>query len=274
MKPKLIILLLLLAPLYVVINGCTRSPPFSDRIAPSELSAASIIDNNIERLNIIWEPKNFPEKFQLKGPKGISNWGDRYSRRDVKIPTGIAISERLQEALGQTLIIDKTSSKVLTIEIYAQSNFKFTPGDSFMSALFSGRSLPCHLFNYGEVDVNAYFKYQDLTWAELFHNVELISGYDCSTTTGPLEKVWDKVAIQMAQSIILFINQIENNEISNLDQLRQTGPGIVNCISGGIRQYVEPSQCDRLMTVLDSIPDTVNCFSSGKRQWVERSQCD
>lgn len=234
----------------------------------------SNIESKIERLNIIWEPKRFPEKVELKGPKGIYDCGDRPSRKCARIPTGIAISERLLEALGEALIIDETSSSSLNIEIYARTNFTSPQSDSYFGALFSGESLPCHVFDYGEVDVNAYFRYRDVTWSEMFFEVDFISGWDCSTTITPLEVAWDKVAIKMAQSIILFINQIENNEISNLDQLRQTGLGIANCISDGIRQYVEPSQCDSSKSQLNSIPDTVNCFSGGKRQWVERSQCD
>jgi hypothetical protein len=211
---------------------------------------------------------------ELKGPMEAGIWGDVFSRRNVRIPTGIAISERLLEALGHSLIIDETSSKQLKINIYAHTKFSFNHGRGApIDLLFNGKKT-CPLFDIGTVKVNAIFNYKDIEFPKEFHEVELIDGSDCSITTGPLETAWDKVAIQMAQSIILFINQIENNEISNLDQLRQTGLGIANCISDGIRQYVEPSQCDSSKSRLNLIPDTVSCFSGGKRQWVERSQCD
>jgi hypothetical protein len=69
----------------------------------------------------------------------------------------------------------------------------------------------------------------------------------------------------------LFWNEEESPRI-DLYEESQTNP--VNCISGGVRQCVEPSKCDAQTRAINTIPDIVSCFSCGKRQWVERSQCD
>ena len=246
MKPK--VFFLLLVPLYVVLNGCYQNPTFSNRIAHSDLSPLNIPDSNIERLNIIWKPKDFPEMVELqgatRGATGAVYWGGWFHPRNVRIPTGIAISERLLEALGHSLIIDKTSSNSLKIDVYAHTRASFNLRRKLpLELLFSGKK-PCPRFNRGTVKVNAFFNYKDIELPKEFHEVELIDGSDCSITTGPLETAWDKVAIQMAQLIILFINQVESRDISNLDQLRKNSLGIVYCASEGRPQYVELWQCD------------------------------
>ena len=247
MKSKVLIFLLLV-PLYVMLSGCYQTPRFSNRIAHSDLSTLNIPDSKIERLNIIWKPKDFPEMYELEGYTGNPLLSYLYIGGNgfVRIPTGIAISERLLEVLGQSLTLDETSSKQLEIRISARTYFKISDGRGApIDRLFNINNVNqvCQKFNEGTVYVSAFFNYKDIELTKTFEQVESVDSKDCSIPS-PLEIAWDKVAIEMAQLIVLFINQIENRDISNLAELHKNSLGTVYCTSGGKPQHVELWQCD------------------------------
>lgn len=104
----------------------------------------------------------------------------------------------------------------------------------------------------------------------------LVKDYDIKSTTrsaqkGCLNQFWN-------ERKSLTLKELPLPELDyqpqNVVQQPQIDHSLINCISGGIRQCVERSQCDRSTARSNSSLDTVSCFSCGKRQWVERSQCD
>ena len=179
--------------IFILLSGCAVNPPFNNRVDYLELGSMKSQESKIADLNIIWEPSDFNEYIEIKGSSGFIGRGSR-----TRIPTGVAISSRLNEALDQALTVSSSSKNELKIKVSkAVSNFKF-----------SGTSEGG--IDYGEVILDAKFTYKNQTWSKSFYHEEDDPRVAATGAVKPLEIAWDKVAIQMATSIITNINRIEN----------------------------------------------------------------
>ena len=178
------------------LTGCAVNLPFNNRIDYSQLRTMQPVNSSIDRLRIEWEPDDFNDSIEVKGASSFVGSNTR-----TRIPTGVALSSRLIEALDQVLVVDELSEKVVTITVNkAESNFKYSS-----SVIQTEPSL-----TYGEVIVEADFSYQGVHWSESFYYEESAPKSGVAHPTKPLETAWDKVAVQMATSIINNINRIES----------------------------------------------------------------
>ena len=174
--------------LAVFLTGCAVNPPFNNRIDYSELRNIRSLESKVDRLNVVWEPEEFDELIEIKGASGFIGSASR-----TRIPTGIAISSRLIEVLDQSLLVDSHSENKVIIKINkAESNFKYS----------SSLSNTEGTIDYGEVIVEAEFNYKGQNWSESFYHEEKDPVSGGTSLTRPLEIAWDKVAVQMATSII------------------------------------------------------------------------
>ncbi len=172
-----------------ILTGCsTLKHQFSTRMDYSELVTMNDFQSTIPEISIIWNPSNFPASFEEKTPDAFQG-----KLRESRIPTGVAIASRLTEALDKSVRVIKKSDTVLLIKINnAASVYRYSEGMTI---------------DYGKTTVNATFTLQGYQWTESFSYEKDNSGIGSLTNTKPLEITWDKVAVQMATSIIKHINQ-------------------------------------------------------------------
>ena len=176
----------------VLLTACAVHPPFNNRIDYFQLGSLRAMESTINDLRIVWKPEDFTRYVEIKSPSGIIGKASR-----TRIPTGVAISSRLHEALDQVTTISPSSSNIIYIDVSkAVSNFKF-----------SGTSEGA--IDYGEVTLEAKFAYKHQEWVESFYHQEDDPQVAATGASKPLEAAWDSIAIQMATSIITNINRIE-----------------------------------------------------------------
>ncbi|WP_337265037.1 MULTISPECIES: hypothetical protein [unclassified Serratia (in: enterobacteria)] len=174
--------------LSVFLSGCTVNLPFNNRLAFSSVKEMSSVQNGNEKKNlkIIWNPSDFPSRIDIKGADGFVGGGSR-----TRIPTGVALSARIEEAVS-TFANITTDGKPLTITVIeARSGFEYSAG----------------IFNVtpgidvGNVYLKAKFEFNGVEWEREFKSERKDPTIGGTSQTSILESAWDDVAVQVAKDI-------------------------------------------------------------------------
>jgi hypothetical protein len=190
---KIFLLLLYICTIFSL-SGCAINLPFNNRMAYSSVSEAKKLNTGKNKsLSIQWFPEDFPNRSDIQGASGFVGSGSQ-----TRIPTGIALSNRIAEALDVSIGIDSSSKNVLEMRILtAESKFEYSAG---VFNITPG-------MDYGLCNLEVEFNYNGMSWTDKFVSEEKESTVGGTSQTGPLEKAWDNVALQLAKSVVGKVEQ-------------------------------------------------------------------
>lgn len=179
--------------------GCTVNLPFNNRLDYSYVNEAKrLTTSKNEPISLEWSPADFPNRVDIQGASGFVGGGSQ-----TRIPTGVALASRITEALDSAVGVDKTSKRVLEIYILsAQSKFEYSAG---MANITPG-------IDYAWCNVEAELSYNGTTWKDSFTSEERDETIGGSSQTGLLERVWDKIALQLTKNVVSKIEQLPKND--------------------------------------------------------------
>ncbi|MEI7341402.1 hypothetical protein [Pectobacterium brasiliense] len=171
-----------------LLTGCTVNLPFNNRLGFDSVKdvQSSVHFEKKPILNIKWDPNTFPKRIDIQGADGFVGGGSR-----TRVPTGIALSARIEEAIA-TFADISVSGKPLTITVVeARSGFEYSAG----------------IFNVtpgidvGTVYLKTSFNMDGVTWSNEFKSQIKDPTIGGTSQTGILEAAWDNVAVQVAKDI-------------------------------------------------------------------------
>jgi len=191
------------------LGGCAVNLPFNNRLAYSHVSEAKKMNSiKINPLSLEWIPADFVNRVDIQGASGFVGSGTQ-----TRIPTGIALSSRIIEALDVSVGLDSNSKNILEMNILnAQSKFEYSAG---MFNITPG-------IDYGWCILEVEFNYNGTTWKESFVSEEKDPTIGGSSQTGILEKTWDNIALQVAKNVTGRVGQIPiTNNYRDSEQYQQ-----------------------------------------------------
>ena len=171
--------------------GCAVNLPFNNKPSFEQVTEARKMRGRVSGLIAIqWVPPDFPQRIDIKGASGFVGGGSA-----TRIPTGIALANRITEILDTAIGIDPTSAKILVIQIESASS-RFT---------YAGLINVTPTIDWAEVKVTAHFSFGAVTWSESFASTYDDPTIGGTSQTGELEKAWDDIAIAVAKSVVEHI---------------------------------------------------------------------
>lgn len=169
--------------------GCTQQLSFSDRASHAAIQETRALAADIPGpIAIEWNPATFPERIDKQGPSGPEG-----AATSAYIPTGVAISHRVDELLDVAVGTDRSAARVLTISVLeAESDYRYAIG------VITSRHL-----EWGSCTVEAEFALGSTRWRERFSAQSRYQpSIDGDKGTGVLDRVWDDVAMQITRSVL------------------------------------------------------------------------
>ena len=193
MKKRIVSLGVLIVGL-CVLSGCAVSLPFSNRMDYSKVSAVKRLSNNKDQpVSIDWSPAGFKNRVDIQGASGFVGGGSQ-----TRIPTGVALTSRIFEALDSSIGVDADSKNVLEINVLkAESKFEYSAGMFNITPSL----------DYGWCSLQVAFDYNGNQWAQTFVAEERDPTIGGTSPTGVLERVWDDIAVQLAKNVIPKIEE-------------------------------------------------------------------
>ncbi|PWC10335.1 hypothetical protein B4923_16430 [Brenneria roseae subsp. americana] len=171
-----------------LLTGCTVNLPFNNRLgfeSVKETQSAVRLEKR-PNVHIKWEPNTFPTRIDIQGADGFVGSGSR-----TRVPTGVALSARIEEAIS-TFADISTSGKPLTITVIeAKSGFEYSAGMFNITPAI----------DVGTVYLKATFDLDGLTWSNEYRAQKKDPIIGGTSQTGILEAAWDDVAVQVAKDV-------------------------------------------------------------------------
>lgn len=173
----------------VLLSGCAVNLPFNTRLSyPTVLEAEHLSAKSKGPVAVQWSPSSFPERVDTQGASGFVGGGSR-----TRIPTGVALASRILEALDHSVGVLESSDKKLTITVVkAETKFEYSAGFFNVTPAIDE----------GECTFEATFAVGDKRWTQTFHAQMEDPKVGGTSQTGVLEKVWDNIALQVANSVV------------------------------------------------------------------------
>lgn len=173
-----------------VCTGCTVTLPFQHRVSYERVTEARANGKQGQGVAVNWVPSTFPERVDVQGASGFVGGGSR-----TRIPTGVAISQRVTELLDASLGIKPTGTP-LTIEVlradstfeYSAGIFNVTPAIDKAGCIFEAK-----------------FTFGAKTWTSQFTSDRKDDKVGGSSQVALLEKVWDDIAVKVYQDILAHL---------------------------------------------------------------------
>lgn len=175
-----------------LLTGCAVNLPFNNRLNYTSISQLSEIPKTKEAIVIKWNPNTFPQRIDVQGSDGFVGGGSR-----TRIPTGVALSNRIEEALSQ--FVQLTPSGIpLTITVdKARSGFEYSAGVFNITPAI----------DVANVTFTATFEYKGEKWSKTFVSNLKDPKIGGSSQTGLLDSAWDDIAVQVAKDIASHLNK-------------------------------------------------------------------
>lgn len=172
-----------------VCSGCAINLPFNNRLSYSAVqNAKKTTSINEGPISIKWIPIDFPERIDIQGASGFVGGGSQ-----TRIPTGVALANRISEVLDNSVGIVASSNKVLIIEIInAQSEFEYSAGFFNVTPAI----------DVGRCKLEAKFNIGNKKWTDKFSSEVKDPTIGGTSQTATLEKAWDDIAIQVGKSVL------------------------------------------------------------------------
>jgi len=182
-----------------VLAGCVVNLPFNNRLDYSKVSEAKrFTPANATPVAIDWIPSTFPNRVDIQGASGFVGGGSQ-----TRIPTGIALSNRIIEALDVSVGIDANSKNQLALHILkAESKFEYSAGFANVTPGM----------DYGWCNLEVEFDFDGTVWKESFLAEEKDPTIGASSQTAILERAWDNVAVQVAKNVAGKIAMAPKND--------------------------------------------------------------
>ncbi|WP_198419837.1 hypothetical protein [Geomonas edaphica] len=183
----------------VSMTGCAINLPFNNRLDYSRVSEAKrLASPKTTPVALEWVPVTFPTRIDIQGASGFVGGGS-----NTRIPTGVALSNRILEALDVSVGIDPASKHLLEMNILnAETKFEYSAG---MSNITPG-------IDYGWCSLDIEFDYDGSVWSEKFVSEEKDPTIGASSQTALLDKVWDNIALQVAKNVNTKVAELPRQE--------------------------------------------------------------
>ncbi|MCX8641346.1 MULTISPECIES: hypothetical protein [unclassified Gilliamella] len=174
--------IILLTCLGFILSGCSVHLQFNDRLSYQSLKQikSEIHLPQKQNLNIVWVPDSFTSRIDIQGSSGFIGGGSR-----TRIPTGIGLSTRIEEAISTYADIN-SGGKKLTI-IVNNAKTKFTYGMTNIDN--------------ASVYLNLTFELSGKTWTKEFSTKQNDSGVKDANMTSVVEYAWDQIALDVAREV-------------------------------------------------------------------------
>jgi len=182
------------------ITACSQTIlPFSNRLASGPLEGAKqLATNGREPVSLEWWPAEFPSRADLLGPSGFIGWQSK-----TRVPTGVGLANRITEALDASVGVDPASKRVLELYI-VKAESEFTYWDYLYNVQPS--------IDYGKCTAEIEFDYNGTRWKKSFVAEVKDTNSVPASQTGPLEKAWDSLSLQVAQEVVRTISGLPKND--------------------------------------------------------------
>ena len=98
--------------LLTTLTGCAVNLPYNNRLNYTSISELSALPKVQDTVYIKWNPDTFPQRIDIQGSDGFVGGGTR-----TRIPTGVALSSRIEEAIAQIAKLSSNGSPLtITVE--------------------------------------------------------------------------------------------------------------------------------------------------------------
>ncbi|HHO0144944.1 hypothetical protein AB7179_05400 [Providencia manganoxydans] len=176
------------------LSGCTVNLPFNNRLAYTAMKEVKEenVNPKYEKISIDWEPSTFPSRIDVQGADGFVGGGSR-----TRIPTGVALSSRIEEALSAHVDVNKSGMPLLIKVLDARSGFEYSAGIFNITPTI----------DVGTVYFKAMFTIDGTSWENEFKSQVKDPTVGGTSQTGTLESAWDNVAIDVAKDIMKHIRK-------------------------------------------------------------------
>lgn len=175
------------------LTGCAVNLPFNNRLSYSAIKELrQSIHPTGAKINISWEPSSFPERIDVHGSSGFVGGGSR-----TRIPTGIALSARIEEAISSYADIAPDGKNLIIKVDDAQSKFEFA----------SGLVNVTPTIDVADATFKATFNLDGDVWTKEYKSKLKDPTIGGTSETGLLEKVWDNIAVQVATDVARHLRQ-------------------------------------------------------------------
>lgn len=175
-----------------MLTGCAVNLPFNNRLNYTSVSQLSEIQKTKEIISIKWNPNTFPQRIDIQGSDGFVGGGSR-----TRIPTGVALSSRIEEALSQVVQLSSNGNPLIITVDEARSGFEYSAGFFNVTPAI----------DVANVTFTATFEYKNEKWTKTFTSNMKDPKIGGSSQTGLLDSAWDNIAVQVAKDIAVHLNK-------------------------------------------------------------------
>ena len=175
-----------------ILTGCAVNLPFNNRLNYTSVSQLSEIQKTKEIIFIKWNPSTFPQRIDVQGADGFVGGGSR-----TRIPTGVALSSRIEEALSQFVQLSPSGNPLTITVDKARSGFEYSAGIFNITPAI----------DVANVTFTATFEYKNEKWTKTFTSNIKDPKIGGSSQTGLLDSAWDDIAVQVAKDVATHLNK-------------------------------------------------------------------
>lgn len=180
------LLTILVLSAVTLLSGCTINLPFNNRLDYKNVTLMKSIDVGTPTVNIVWEPNTFVSRIDIQGASGFVGGGSR-----TRIPTGVAISSRVEEAIAQYATLNANGTPLIIEVLDAKSKFEYSAG---IFNITPGMDV-------GGATLKVRITYKEQVWENTYTSYLKDPTIGANSLTYILEKAWDDVSIQLAKDV-------------------------------------------------------------------------
>lgn len=176
-----------------LLSGCAVTLPFNNRLSYSSVKEvqSSVTLKERPAIYVEWEPSDFPSRIDTQGADGFVGGGSQ-----TRIPTGVAMAARIEEAIGTFADIKKDGAVLKIKVIEARSGFEYSAGIFNVTPVL----------DVGAIKFVASFSTKDKAWTKTYTSQKKDPSIGGRSSTGMLEAAWDDVAVQVAKDVAANLN--------------------------------------------------------------------
>lgn len=171
-------------------SSCAVHLPFSHRVAYTTLTQAHEAPILAPPVSIRWLPHDFSERVDSVSPSGFVGSATR-----ARIPTGPALSSRITEVLDYSVGVGAGQRPLTIIVLGVETEYEYSA-----NLLNAGLAI-----DRAKCVVDLELRYGGKQWTQRFEAEEIDEHIGGASITGPLERVWDRLAIDIGHSVTAHV---------------------------------------------------------------------
>lgn len=172
--------------LVTTLTGCAINLPFNNRLNYTSVSELSALPKVQDTVHIKWNPDTFPQRIDIQGADGFVGSASR-----TRIPTGVALSSRIEEAIAQIAKLSPNGSPLTITVENAKSGFEYSAGMFNITPAI----------DVANVTLVATFECKGQKWTNTFNSKLKDPKIGGTSQTALLDKAWDDIAVQVAKDV-------------------------------------------------------------------------